>query len=283
MTDLIFDRDLVLTVGSTEIRMRQPGVDQPAPTLRVQFRVTRTNKREPNEAQVTLYNLSRQTRVAMQEKDIPTRIVCGYVNDTHQIFLGDLDYSRSTRQGTDWVTTLQSSDGGQKIRKSRVNVSLRGPAKVTDALRAAADALGLEAGNLRQKIQEGGVRKTFDEFTQGIVLSGKADQQLDKIVRSLGLTWSSQDGQLILLGPNETISQQARVLGPRTGLVGSPEPGDDGRVRCRSLLLPDLTPNNRVKVESEEINGFFKVEKTTYTGDTWGNDWYADLELIPVT
>lgn len=285
----LFDRDLVLTVGTTEIRMRDPNTSEPRPTLRVQFEITKTLRKAPNEAKLAIYNLSLEKRQALQDRDVPCRLVCGYlqadevVRGTHQIFLGSLDYSRSTLDGTDWITTLQSSDGGREFRTARINTSLRGPVRVADALRQAAESLGLALGNVQQKIAEGGIRAAFDELQSGIVLSGKADQQLDKLVRSLGYEWSSQDGELLLLGPNETIDgTTARVLGSRTGLIGTPEPGENGRVKARSLILPDLGPGNRVKVESREIDGFYKVDSVTYRGDTWGADWYADLELRPL-
>lgn len=285
----LFDRDLTLTVGTTQIRMRDPQTNEPRPTLRVQFEVTKTLRKNPNEAKVAIYNLSLQTRQALQSKDVPCSIVCGYldgqsvVRGTHQIFLGSLDYSRSTLDGTDWITTLQSSDGGRQFRSARVNVSLRGPVKVTDALSQAANALGLSVGNLQEKLQQGGLRAAFDQLQNGIVLSGKAEQQLDKLVRSLGYEWSSQDGELLLLGSNETIDQtQARVLNSATGLIGTPEPGENGRVKARSLILPDLGPGNRVQVQSREIDGFYKIDSTTYLGDTWGQDWYCDLELRPL-
>lgn len=285
----LFDRDLILTVGNTEIRMREPGTNEPRPTLRVQFEVVKTLRKTPNEAKVAIYNLALQTRQALQEKDVPCRIVCGYVQadevttGIHQIFLGSLDYSRSTLQGTDWITTLQSSDGGREFRTARINTSLRGPVKVTDALRQASEALGLSLGNLQEKIQQGGIRAAFNELQNGIVLSGKAEQQVDKLVRSLGYEWSSQDGELLLLGTNETISgATARVLSAQTGLIGTPEPGEEGRVKARALILPDLGPGNRVKVESRQIDGFYKIDSTTYRGDTWGQDWYCDLELRPL-
>jgi hypothetical protein len=278
----IFNRDFAITVGNTLIQTRDPNSDEARPTLRVQFNIVKTAKREPNEAKITIYNLSPETRTALHVKNVPTLVEAGYVGTRHQIFLGDLVYSRSARQGTDWATSLQSADGASKIKGSRVNLSLKGPAKATDALKNVAEALGLKTGNLDKALAAGSLREKFQQFTQGVVLSGKADQQLDKITRSMGLTWSSQDGEIILLGPNDTLTNQVRVLSPDSGLVGSPEPGDDGIVKARALLLPELSPNFRVQIDSAEVKGFYKILKTTYSGDTAGGEWYADIECAPL-
>lgn len=283
MTDRLFSRDLVLTVGTRRIRMRSlDSQGRPRSVLRVQFKVTRTSSKEPNEAAVSIYNLAPETRVALQEKDILTQIECGYADNVHQIFLGRLDYARSFREGADWVTSFQSTDGGRAFRKSRINLSLKGPVKPERVLDEIGKSMDLDLGNLKQKVAEGGPRKAVKSFLGGFVASGKAEAELTKITNTMGLQWSVQDEQLNVLAPDETLGTLARVLSPATGLIGSPEPGDKGRITARCLILPNLIPNSRVKIEAREIEGFYKVEKVTYTGDTWGNDWYSDLELRPI-
>jgi len=31
------------------------------------------------------------------------------------------------------------------------------------------------------------------------------------------------------------------------------------------------------------MNGFFRVEKVVHSGDTWGSDWYSELEAKPIS
>ena len=64
-------------------------------------------------------------------------------------------------------------------------------------------------------------------------------------------------------------------------MVGSPQPGENGIVEVRALLIPQLSPGRVVALSSRETSGFYRVEKVTYQGDTRGQDWYADLELKP--
>ena len=48
-------------------------------------------------------------------------------------------------------------------------------------------------------------------------------------------------------------------------------------------MQPETLPGRKVKIESEEIDAFFRVDKVVFAGDTWAPDWYSDLELSPVT
>ena len=249
--------------------------------LRVTFKVVRTLVKDPNTAEITIYNLGPENRARLQTKDIACSLEAGYVGNAHQIFSGTLDYGQSAQQGTDWVTTVQSGDGSKKFRSARANISLKGPVSAEQALAAAAQALGIPPGNSTGK---GSLRKSLTAFAQGLVLSGKSELQVDKIMRSLGLSWSIQDGVLQTLGPTDVIGGSAVSLQPGTGLLGSPEFGEDGIVKARSLLQPELVPGREVLLSSRQVTpaGRFRVQKATFTGDTWGSAWYTDTELVPL-
>lgn len=279
----LFNRDLILNAGGLEIRARDPETRLATPTLRVAFQVTRSGKKDPNTADVSIYNLSKESRSALQEKNIVTTISAGYAENVSQIFIGELQRATSVRDGADWITSFQSGDGVKAYKQARISKSFAGPVAVTDVLEAAVNALGVGLGNLREKLSEGGLREALTEFTNGFVAKGKAEQTVEKIAKALGYTFSIQDGQARFLGPTDTVNtDQVILLTSTSGLIGSPEPGEDGIVKTRSLLQPDLLPGRRVKVEALEVDGFFRIEKSVFVGDTWGDDWYTDLELKPL-
>lgn len=276
----LFGRELSLNIAGTLIKVTSENRD----ALRVGFKVVRANSKEPNGAEIIIHNLSPSNRTKFQQDKLPTVLQAGYVGNISTIFNGSLDFGQNTRPGTDWITSLQASDGGPKFRSARINTSRKGPAKIGDVLRDVANAMGIGLGNTNEKINEGAIRGKLTEFVNGIVLSGKAEVQLDKVLKSMGYKWSIQDGQLQLLGPNETIGSGAILLKPGTGMVGTPEAGEKGFVKVRSLLQPELTPGRRVKIESkrDDVSGFFRVEKAIFVGDTWSNDWYVDMECKPL-
>ncbi len=286
----LFNRSLTINAGGLRIASRlldetrqRLGLrdEEGSSILKVTFSVTRTIQKEPNKATVSIYNLRKDNRIALQEKKLATIIEAGYVDNTSQIFSGELEFGENKQDGRNWITTLQAGDGVRKYKESRINTSFKGPAKVTDVLQAAAKALGVDLGNLGDVA--GSLRGALTEFTNGMVLSGKAEKQLDKVAKSMGLRWSIQDGKLQFLGPDQFVGTIATRLAPGTGLIGSPEPGEDGVIRVRSLLQPNLLPGQRVQVQSAEVDGFFRIEKVIFSGDTWGNDWFADMECKPLS
>ena len=273
----LLGRDVVLNIGGLRIASRLSSGED-TPVLRVVFKAVRTLTSTPNTLELTIYNLSQDSMSAIQGKDQPTTLEVGYIDNTSIIFAGNLDFTESKLVATEWSSFLKVGDGTKKIKKSRVNLSLKGPVNIGDALKAAADALGVNVGNIGDAIKNGSLRGGLTQFVNGVTLSGKANKQMDRVVRSMGYTWSIQDGQLQLVEPGKALAGQAVVLSRENGLIGTPEFGEDGHVRVRSLIQTDLIPGRKIEVQSKQVNGFYKIEKTETHGDTWGREWYIDME-----
>lgn len=279
----LFNREVSIQVGTVLIRSRVDAQSQVQPLLSVSFRVERSRLKEPNKAEVTLRNLNEQNRAAVQSKRVAVVIEAGHVDNTFQLFSGELEFGSNRLDGTDWLTHLQAGDGTTAFKSSRINTSIKGPAPLTSVVERLSSALkdaGLGLGNLPEKTSSS--RGSLIEFAKGIVLSGKTEKVFSEVMKAMGFSWSIQDGKIQVLEPNETIGDTVAFLSPSTGLIGSPDAGEDGIVKARALLTPNAEPGRRVSVESATVEGFFRVEKAIYTGDTWGNDWYADLELKPL-
>lgn len=281
MTDL-FNRDATLTIGTLRIRMRDPDKIDTQPTLRIAFKIERQKVKHPDKAEISVYNLSRTHRSALSistpTKSIPCSLDAGYVGATHTIFSGDLHFSQSQQNGTDWISTFQSGDGLKAFKAARINVGIKPPVTPLDAIQKIAGAMGLNLGNVTQGIGQRG----FAQWASGFVASGKAELQMDKVMKALGCDWFIQNNTLHALGPLQTLAGKQLLLSPEHGLIGSPQSGDNGMLKVRSLLQPDLMPGYSVQVQSSQVSGQFRIEKATFTGDTHGQDWYTDMELRPL-
>lgn len=284
----LFDREVSINVAGLQLASRGLKGEQ-KPGLRVTFRVEKTLKKDPNTAEIVVWNLSADSRASVQDEGLLTEIEAGYFGNTSLIFKGELDYGQSTREGPDWITRLETQDGGAQYRSSRINISFDASTLLQDAMRTAAGALGVGLGNLEQALGEGLPRESATQYVKGLVLSGKASKQFDKVCKRAGFDWSIQDGQLQLTRPGQVVNPaEAIVLMPGTGLIGSPERGEKGIVKARSLLQPDLMPGKKVQIRAGEqnglweVDGFYRVEKSIFTGDTGGSDWYVDVEAKPL-
>ena len=276
----LFNRTFALNLGGTLVSSETTDGARNE-ILRVTFQIEKSLTESANTAEISVYNLAEQTRAKVSEKALLTTLEVGYSGQSSIIFKGQLEAGTNQRDGVDWVTSFQSTDGGKQLRESRINVSFK-TISASDAMQKIVNALGVGIGTAKEKIAQGNIRGALDDFKNGLVLSGPTKRELTRLTKTLGYDWSVQDGQLQLLAARDAIEPgDAIVLNPDTGLIGSPESGENGVIDARALLIPQLTPGRVVRLESRQIEGFYRVEKVAYQGDTHGQDWYADLELKP--
>ena len=302
MSDL-FNRDFRCQIGAANLSIQTPNPlipDTIAPALRASFRVEKTTAPEPNTAIVTIYNLNVFNRKLLQdgaeriaqaikaakklgvkaEWDWPLVIEAGYVDDIAQIFSGDVLYARSNKERVDWMTEVEAEDGGPQFSNARISMSFGAGTTLYALLVYIVKQLGVGLGNSVAQFAK--PKRPLILFKRGVVVEGKVSNVLDKYCSSAGFGWSIQDGQLQILAQGETLVESIVKVSPTSGLIGSPELGEEGTVNFRTLLTGKIKPGKRVVLDSEIISGMFRAERVTYSGDTWAQDWYNDVEASPL-
>lgn len=278
MADL-FRRELALIVGGRQVA-----------GLRVAFRATKTLASKPNAIEIRVWNLAPETRAAAQEKGAGVMLSAGYEGDARLLFVGDVDLVTHEREGPDWVTTLQAGDGLNAVRQGRIMEAFAAGAKVSDVVRKLAGSMKVSMGNALEELKTGGVDGAIDSFANGLIVNGPVHEEMNRIARATGFEWSVQDGALQILKTGKANSKEAVVLSPSTGLIGSPTPaivatqggGKRKVVRARSLLNGDLAPGRAVQIDGAAVRGWYRIEKVQMVGDTYGQDWFSDLEAAPL-
>lgn len=250
--------------------------------LRVQFKVEKTITKEPNTCEIQVFNLAQRTRAQLQARGTRVILLAGYdkdMPDLPQVFSGDSRTIDHVRDGPDWTTKIQCGDGERNYRFALVNESFRPGAAVAAVLRKCIAQMAVDPGNSEQKLA--GI---VDQYVSGYAAQGKASAEIDSILSGQGLEWSIQDGRMQVLAPGEVSPDSAVLINAQSGLIGSPEHGSPealggpGLLKVKCLLLPQVRPGRRIKVESLGVNGFFRVEKVSHTGDTHGGEWYTSCE-----
>lgn len=250
--------------------------------LRIAFRVHKDDGSEPNTAEISVTNLAKTTRANMQSKGAKILLQAGYLENQAIIFSGDARLISHARSGPDWITKIECGDGEQAYVNARLSESFRPGTPKKDVVLQAARATGLDLAQARTQINT-----IAGSFSKGYSAHGRARDEISRLLDSAGYTWSVQDGRLQILPVGGVTTEQAVVLSPSTGLVGSPEhgapakKGKPGVVKLRSLLQPRLKPGGRVSVDSETVKGLLRVLEVNHSGDTAGPDWYSDLEAVP--
>lgn len=272
MPDLIGRRaELVAGIGGGQA-LRIAGND-------FEFNVVKNLRREPNTAEIKVRNLqesSRQSLEAAEEQRI--RLSVGYGDDLHVIFEGDLRRAFTNRDGPTTITTIEGGDGERSFRRARTNRSFGEGTTVRSVIEDVARGMGFGVGNLEAQTQGAGFEGLGNVYTEGTVVSGSSRESLTGLTRSVGLEWSVQDGNLQLLPFRTALRQTAVLLTVETGLVGSPALDSENVLQARSLIVPGIFPGRKVDVRAEFVRGVYRVTKATWTGSTFANEWYVDVE-----
>jgi hypothetical protein len=138
---------------------------------------------------------------------------------------------------------------------------------------------GLEVENaknfIKKKMQDAGVLKVDS------VVQGDGKKLFTQLLKSYGLSFHTNDEQIIVYQDFKGYGEIVKV-GPKTGLIGSPQLGeidklDTGRLEVKCLLRGELKPQGFIQIESESANGLYVVEKLIHTGDTYGQEWYSQV------
>lgn len=273
----LYNRQWVLQVGETELKSSsyKPAID-------IAFTIRKTTSREPDEAEIMIYNLKRETRNRItQPSTVAVILKAGYENLIETIFSGDVDESWSYWEMPDVVTRIAGKDSGDSYRNSVVSRTFPPGTKVSTVLRAAVEALAVGYGNLTDYESDLRLSNGSEVYPEGTTIHGPARQMVNRICHSCGFRWRIETGNFKMRRSGTPEYLDAYVLKSSTGLIGSPTQDKDGNVDATSLLIPGLFPGRPVLISSREISGNYRIKQVEYQGETFGENWYANLSLTP--
>jgi hypothetical protein len=281
MSDQLFGRAVRVIVANPDT-----GLGPEITGLRVQLKVKKSLKKEPNTCELSVFNLSPATRANMQKRGARVIVEAGYTDTLSQIFSGDARVIDHIHDGANWITKVQCGDGERAYQFSRITESFRPGTKVADVIQGVIQATGLDGTKAIQTVKA----LVSEQFIKGYAANGKASAELDRLLRGRGLEWSIQDGQIQVLQKGATTQETAVLVSPDSGLVGSPEHGtpspDEKKdkantLKVKSLMNPQIRPGRIIAIQANGIRGQFRVLTVEHSGDTHGGEWYSVVECTP--
>jgi len=264
--------------------------------LRIQFAVHKGDVETPNNAAITVTNLAPGTVSRIRGEFTRVVLSAGYEGNAGVIFDGGIRQVRNGREGADTWTEIVAADGDRAYNFATVSTTLAAGARLADQVAACAGALAEKdaaAGYIADLAGQA--------LPRGKVMFGMARSYLRDVAHTADASWSIQDGLLQMIPATGTLPGEAVVLTAATGLVGSPEQTNEG-IKVRCLLNPRLKVGGRVQLDNASIrtaridlkigawdkavrldrDGSYRILKAEFTGDTRGNDWYADLVCVGI-
>lgn len=257
----------------------------PEPTA-IDFTVLLSSKPRDNLATISLRNISPASLGQLEEEGAIATLRAGWQALSGQIFGGTIakrgvDTSRSdapshattVRNSATFITTIEAGESELVLQDTFITKSF---ARATDnitILKSIASDLGVFLGE----------ESLIDllSYSGGWTYQGKADQALDELVKDIDAEWSIQAGQLLILKDGQSISEEAYVISPLSGMLGVPSVSKDG-IELKSLLLAPLRPSRRIIVRSENVNGTYIIDEVTHAGSSRGQEWSSSIKAKAV-
>lgn len=250
--------------------------------LRIRFQFRRPLVWTPSIGTVEIYNLAPDTRALLGETNARVIIQAGY-RSTGLKQLGIISTAQmlSRRSGPDWITKIEGGDGGRQHWNARINQGFAGKTNVIDIFKSMAGKSGLKLG--AQTLASASQAMSGMQKKQGASYNGKVMDELRAVCKQAGLDIFIAHETIYVVPPDGNVGQ-LQVVGPDSGLIGSPEyaaaphPGKPKLIKWKMLLKPEMLQGSPVKLDAEFHKGIYRARELNHTGDTWDLPWYTDVE-----
>ncbi len=276
-----------LTVGT-------PGESvEPITDLSFRFKI---KKKQDGTSQLsaTLYNPGEDQLVRFEPENQAVILDLGYESiGVSEAFQGTITSFKTEFEGNTLLVRFKAKDGYQAQQRSFASYSFGSGVTRREVITQLVNGLEVvPTGNGETLPVTLGILtgdRMQDSFENGYAVSGSAMIEIEKLLRPIGYAYNIDAGKFYaypLDGPRGT---QVIVLSPSSGLLGSPRkariPAKNNQPEllgymANALMFPTISQGSLVKLESEEVNGFFKAETVQFIGDFTGNKWNTEMFLI---
>ena len=258
--------------------------------LRISFNIKKTLSSSTNTANIQVYNLKKEKRAQINDYGDQVVLKAGYIEESgaNLLFIGDTTTVSHLYEQPEIISSLTCGDCERILNQALINISYGTDSSVKEILQGISNAMGFEGQlNLSQ----------FNDiiYKQGFVHDGMGKTALDIVTNFLGATWSVQNNQLTIVPKNGSTSKPPIVISQNTGMIGVPQRYTNKRrdlfrvapkqgYKVRTLLDPQIIPGNKVRLISDQINvdEVLFINSVNHVGDTYGDAWYSNLELIRI-
>jgi len=228
----------------------------------IQMEIMKNISSKVNEGVVRMFNLSDSTENQIREKGKRVRVFAGY--NGKPILIHDGEITRVDRdpdeESLNRITSVSLAGKLIQISQSIFNKSYSGQVAVKQIVQDAIPTFGLDYADIEQ-IPD-------NEFLNDYSFTGKTSDLLDEILDPIKIQWFENDNFIRFSAREKTPETRESVvlLNSNTGLIGSASITEKG-AKFTSRLNGRITLNSQIKIESNLVNGVYKVIQTLNSGD----------------
>jgi hypothetical protein len=281
---------LVSTGADTDENGEETALD--VSNLHCTFEIHKARGKQGSYATCRIYNLNAKTENRLINEGDRLIIEAGYESGQYgKIFDGQIVWpSRSRENGTDYILTLMAIDGDHVLNGCFISKTVNRGLNQRKVIETVAN--DAEEKTPVAKISD---NLSSQELPRGKVFFGSAYQYLKDACRGNAASFYIEDGQLNVTKLIDVADDEAIVLSPETGLIGSPEQIMYG-VSFKCLLNPNIKLGTLVQLKDVEVNEIqaspgdnvtpidddwiYQAYEVVHTGDTRGETWYTQVQGI---
>ena len=266
----------------------------------ITFNVSKSssNKDRSNSASIEIYNLSKDELRVFDTEYLALALDVGYKGRASipgipltRLFSGEVVQMTTKKSGTDIITQLILGSGYTDLNLSKVSETVPSGTKVKDVV----DKVVKNMPGVSRGVVTG--TNCNNPIIYGYPMSGSARQILDELCAANDMEWHVDNDVLYVSDSRRAINTKntAFVLNQSSGLIDTPFFTIGGRehrkpkdgeakkkefvrqgVNFSALLNPAIVPGRIIKLEHEDVSGYYKISSAQYHGDYRGNDWIME-------
>lgn len=251
----VFGRVAIVKCGKVKIKSSE---------LDLEFKVPFDDDMEANEAEITVYNLSKST-ISKLKRKAGISIEAGYKDDTGIIFKGFIDKVSTKYNGADKITTIKCLDDMKK--KKVTNLSFAKNKKASYILKTLIDKTGLPIAVFEVRHDH--------TYKNEQTVDGDLMENIKKYAKVCGISVYVNKGKIyarhLKKGDNINFTVQAS-----TGMIDYPEEYEEEIIaedfketikgyNITMLLQHRMTTGAIINLSSKVAKGKFRVRSGTHT------------------
>lgn len=253
------------------------GLRLAAPELSIDFRVAFDDDPEPDEAVITVYNLSDDTasRLAVGQRLI---LNAGYRDDVGTLFTGHTTDIRGRWEGPTRMTQITVADAAASWEQITISKTYGPGTTTSEILRDIVRETGIALGALQVP--------TEITYHRGRAINGSLPAVLRELAADCGAQVYVANDALSFRGDQGGGTRTGFVLRADTGLIESPQRVDrqDAGETTKSwgmwmLLNHRLGPGSLLQVESRTVTGLLRVRSGQHVSNDADHQTY--VEAVP--
>lgn len=275
--------------------------------FRCRFQIRKGDQQSPNSCDVRIYNLSDDTAntLAPRTSEFQTLTVsAGYEGNYAEVFSGTIAQVRIGRESQlDTYVDVTAADGDHAYSFAAVSAAQAAlnPGGIAQLLQNAMKIYGVNTPAIPQFIKD----KVVDSV-RGYSSYGSVKDEMRLLADNGDFYWSIQGGNPTYVSHTEVPQEEVILIGPNSGLIGTPEQTQNGIV-LRTLLnanikvcsliqlnatinrlrfgvdLPSQANNvNSARQNNINADGLYYVMNASHDGDTRGTEWYTTATCLAI-